>query len=63
MEEVARAFDDLHSRAGGEVTLDIDDQGGVDATVAIPVEIERRLWGYPQQRRVLGGVRVRRAAR
>ena len=62
VEKVARAFDDVHSRAGGEVTLRADNERGVNTTVAIPVEIERRLWGYPQQRRVLGGVRVRRAA-
>jgi hypothetical protein len=58
VKEVAHAFDDLHSRVGGEVTLGVGDERDVDAAVAIPVEVQRRLRRGAVQRCVLGVVGV-----
>jgi hypothetical protein len=55
---VTDAFDDFHSRVGGEVTLGVGDERDVDAAVAVPVEVQRRLRRGAEQRCVLGVVGV-----
>ena len=58
--EVTDAFDDLHPGVLGDVALGVGDEREVDAAVAVPVEVKRRLRRGPEQRGVLGGVSVGR---
>jgi hypothetical protein len=53
---VTDAFDDLHPGVLGEVALGVGDERDVDAAVAIPVEVKRRLRRGPEQRCMLDGV-------
>ncbi len=48
MWELTDAFDDLHPGVLGEVALGVGDERDVDAAVAIPVEVNRRLRRGPE---------------